>query len=139
MIYMIFGWPFNAFRVWPFIYAEVAGLIAALAIIVYLVGSNNWNKAETNDYQVKAVRNGCLYPGTHGRQPKTGQIFWVIEQRTRLYKDSSFAPTGHECGNDPCFVCEGLPDVLTPEIHIYDLNGRSYGWQPADNFKRHDG
>ncbi|HOX30096.1 MAG TPA: hypothetical protein P5080_03360 [Candidatus Paceibacterota bacterium] len=137
LVYLFFGWPFKAMAVWPFIYAEAAGIVATN---IYLIAIQTAKKTvkETN-YKVKAIKIGQLYPGTRGRQPQVGQVFWVIEERTSLRKDSSLAPIGHECGNDPCFVCEGLPDVSVKEVHIYGLQGSSYGWQPAENFVRYDG
>jgi hypothetical protein len=132
MIFLAFGWPFTAFHGWPLVYAELAGTVgAALYLLATQMGKNT---VEEVNYKVKAIRTGYLYPGTNGRQPQAGQVYRVIAKRIALYKDSSFAPIGHECGTDPCLTCENLPDVFLAEVHIYDLEGHAYGWQPAKNF-----
>jgi hypothetical protein len=132
LIYLFFGWPFKAMAVRPFIYAELAGLVATN---VYLIATQTAGKTDKKtNYLVKAVRNGQLYPGTHGRRPVADKIYCVDGERTSLRKDESYAPTDHECGTDPCPVCENLPDVFLAEVHIYDLEGHAYGWQPAKNF-----
>lgn len=133
MIFLSFGWPFTAFHIWPFVYAELAGTVGAALYLIATKMGRNMPKEEVN-YKIRAVRNGYFYPGTNGRQPIAGEIYRADGERTSLYKDSSYAPVGHECGTDPCPICEGLPDVYIEELHISDLQGRSYGWQPAKNF-----
>jgi hypothetical protein len=132
MFFAMFGYPFSAFHVWPHGYAELAGTI--VMVIYWLTTQDSGLKGKEVDYKVRAVGNGNYNPGTNGRQPIAGQIYRVIAERTARYKDSSFAPVGHECGTDPCPVCESLPDVLLAEVRIYDLEGHAYGWQPRKNF-----
>jgi len=132
MFFAMFGYPFSAFQVWPLGYAVLAGTI--VMVIYWLATQKNFGKEKEIEYKVKAVRRGHYYPGTNGRHPIAGKIYQVIAERTALYKDSSFAPVGHECGTSPCPVCESLPDVLLAEVRIYDLEGHAYGWQPKKNF-----